>query len=480
MQNEFKKELNLWDATMLVIGSMIGSGIFIVTADIARNVGSPFYVLLVWLISGFITLTAALSYGELAGMMPKAGGQYVYLCTAYNRLVGFLFGWTTFAVVQTGVIAAVAIAFARFMGLLVPFFSETNTVLAIGSYTISTQQVLAIALIALLTYTNSRGVREAKWIQSIFTASKVIALLGLMGLYVAFVKGQNVLSWDTFFALPKALTKNADGSITTTLLGGFGLLVAIGLASVGSLFSSDAWNNITFTAGELKNPKKDIPLSLFFGTLTVTFLYVMANVAYLLLLPIQGDPAATGALQNGIAFAANDRVGAAAAEMILGQTAVVVMALLIIISTFGCNNGLILSGARLTYAMAQDKLFFPKAKNLNSNGVPAFALWIQAAWAGLLCLSGGYGTLLDFCTFASLCFYIITVLGVFILRKTMPDVERPYKAFGYPVFPALYILIAGAIALDLLIFKPYTSWAGVGIVAVGIPIYYFITKKAEN
>ena len=476
-----KRELGLLDSTMIVAGSMIGSGIFIVTADIARSVGSPGYILLIWLVTGIITLIAALSYGELAGMMPKAGGQYIYLREAYNPLVGFLFGWTVFMVIQTGVIAAVAIAFAKFTGVLIPeYISDTIVLADLGFLQFTSQQLLAILLIVFLTYINLQGVRNAKIIQTTFTLAKIISLLGLivLGVYFGLNSEALVLNLENFWQ-PFKVTGNPDGTVTTEALSGIVLWGAIGAAMVGSLFSSDAWNNITYTAGEVKDPQRNIPLSLFFGTLIVTLLYVLANVAYLMLLPVMGTPGGEDVMSRGIMFATDDRVATAAIATIFGTAAVIIMAILIMISTFGCNNGLILSGARLYYAMAKDGVFFKKAGTLNKNDVPGFALIIQGIWASLLCLSGTYGDLLDYCTFSSLLFYMITIIGLFILRRTRPDAHRPYKAVGYPVLPALYILLAGAICVVLLIYKPTTCGRGLLIVLLGLPVY-FLWKKYGN
>jgi basic amino acid/polyamine antiporter, APA family len=473
----FKRELSLFDSTMLVVGSMIGSGIFIVSADIARTVGSPGYLLLVWLITGAITITAALSYGELAGMLPHAGGQYVYLREAYNPLIGFLYGWTLFLVIQTGTIAAVAVAFAKYTGEIIPWFSEKNILLNILGLKISAAQILAIANIAFLTYTNMQGLRSGKIVQNIFTITKAIALMGLIILVL--IVSKNIGSLSTVFAnfWSPSWTHVAGGKIISVEpLSGMMLVAAIGVAMVGSLFSSDAWNNITFTSGEVVNPKRNIPLSLFLGTLIVTILYIAANVAYIFILPINGNPGANNVMGRGIEFALSDRVATAASSMIFGAPAVIIMSLLIMVSTFGCNNGLILSGARVYYAMAKDNLFFKKTEKLNKNSVPGFALVVQAVWASLLCLSGTYGNLLDYVIFAVLIFYILTIIGLFLLRKKRPDAERPYKAWGYPVVPALYILCAAAISIDLLIFKPMYTWPGMVIVLLGIPVF-FIWKK---
>ena len=475
---EFKHGLGLLDSTMIVVGSMIGSGIFIVSADIARTVGSPGLLLLVWLITGIITITGALSYGELAGMMPHAGGQYVYLREAYNPLVGFMYGWTLFLVIQTGTIAAVAVAFAKFTAVLIPGLGEANVLLEFAGLKVSAAQLFAILSIAVLTFVNTRGLREGKIVQNTFTSTKTLALFGLILLGIILGKNAGAIEanfstfWDTTW------TRVADGKIVSIeSLSGLTVLAAIGTAMVGSLFASDAWNNITFTAGEVINPKRNIPLSLVLGTGAVTLLYVLANIAYILLLPVTGTPDAADVAGRGIQFAVSDRVGTAAASMILGDTAAIIMAVMIMISTFGCNNGLILAGARVYYAMARDGVFFKSAGFLNERAVPGMALAVQGIWASVLCLSGTYSDLLDYVIFSVLIFYILTVTGIFVLRKKQPNAERPYKAFGYPVVPALYVVCATAISVDLLIFKPAYTWPGMIIVLLGIPVY-FIWKRA--
>jgi basic amino acid/polyamine antiporter, APA family len=462
---DVKPTLSLLDATMIVSGSMIGSGIFIVSADIARSLGSSGFLLLTWVLSAVLTTVAALSYGELAGMMPRAGGQYVYLREAYNPLTGFLFGWTQFTVIQTGAIAAVAVAFAKFTAVFFPFFSPDNILLNLGFLKISAAQVLAIASLVVLTLWHTRGIEGGKTVQTVFTSAKLLALFGLivLGFVMGFKSEIWAQNWQQGWA-PGVL--GTDGSFSA--LSGLAVATALGAAMVGSLFSSDAWNNVTFIAHEIKNPKHNIPLSLFFGTLIVGLLYVITNVVYLGVLPL-----------NDIAFAANDRVGTAAAGAIFGGSAVAVMAGLIMISTFGCNNGLTLSGARLCYAMAKDGLFLRRAARLNRNGVPAWALYVQLVWAAVLCLSGTYGALLDYTIFAALLFYVLTVAGIFRLRRLRPDAERPYKAFGYPVLPAVYILCASAIALILLMYKSQNTLPGLAIVLLGIPVYYW-QKKMMN
>jgi APA family basic amino acid/polyamine antiporter len=476
-QPEFKRGLGLLDSTMIVIGSMIGSGIFIVSADIGRIVGAPGYLLLVWLITGVMTVIAALSYGELAGMMPHAGGQYAYLREAYNPFIAFLYGWTLFLVIQTGTIAAVAVAFAKFTGVLIPWFSEKNILFLIGNFRITAAQILAITSVALLTYINMRGLQEGKIVQNIFTSTKIIALLGFILLTLFVGQNASALAANIRNFWNATWTQVANGKIlSVTPISGWMLLSAIGVAMVGSLFSADAWNNITFTAGEVSNPKRNIPLSLVLGTGIVILIYLLANIGYLLVLPLTGSPEALDAMGRGIQFAVSDRVGTAAASVIFGENAAVIMAIMIMISTFGCNNGLILAGARVYYAMAKDGLFFKKAGVLNKKSVPGTALIVQGIWTCLLCLSGTYSDLLDYVVFAVLLFYILTVVGIFILRKKQPNVERPYKAFGYPIIPAIYIFLAAAISIDLLIFKPQYTWPGLGIVLLGIPVY-FVWKK---
>jgi len=479
VSSSFRHELGLFDSTMIVIGSMIGSGIFIVSSDIARSVGSAGFLLLVWLIAGVITLIAALSYGELAAMMPKAGGQYVYLCEAYNPLVGFLYGWTLFLIIQSGTIAAVAVAFAKFAGVLVPAIGTSNILFTLLGLKISAGQLLAIFIISILSFINIKGLKQGKIVQNIFTTAKIVSILGLIVLGIFVGANTNAIGANfTNLWSGQWLHMSNEKIGWIEQLSGFSIIIAIGVAMVGSLFSSDAWNNITFTAGEVINPKKNIPLSLFIGTLTVTIIYILVNISYLLVLPMMGDPNGTGFASLGIQFAAEDRVAtAAAANIFLGAPAVIIMAVLIMVSTFGCNNGLILSGARVYYAMAKDNLFFKKAGLLNKNSVPANALILQAVWAGILCLSGTYGQLLDYVIFAVLIFYMLTIAGVFILRKKKPDTERPYKAFGYPILPALYIFLAATISIILLIYKPQYTWPGLIIVMIGIPVYYFRNKK---
>ncbi len=478
-QHGFKQELGLFDSTMIVVGSMIGSGIFIVSADIARTVGSSGLLLLVWVITGIMTLIGALSYGELAAMFPKAGGQYVFLREAYNPLVAFLYGWTLFAVIQTGTIAAVGVAFAKFTSVILPFFSESNYLLTLSQFKISTSQLLAIFSVLILTAVNVLGIREGKFVQNIFTVSKTIVLIGLILLGIFVGSNAEAISANFSNMWDGKWLKNSDGFVVESLTG-FLLIAAIGSAMVGSLFSSDAWNNITFTAGEVKNPKRNLPLSLFWGTATVTVLYVLANVSYLMVLPLNGSPNGANIFESGIQFAAEDRVGTAVAQSIFGESAALIMAALIMISTFGCNNGLILAGARVYYAMAKDNLFFKKAGELNKHSVPAAALIFQGIWASILCLSGTYSQLLDYVIFAVLIFYVLTISGIFILRKKKPNQERPYKAFGYPILPLVYIILAVTISVILLIYKPSYTWPGLIIVLCGIPIFYVWKKVSKQ
>ena len=465
---EFKPSLGLMDATMIVAGSMIGSGIFIVSADITRNVGSAGWLIAVWLITGFMTLTAALSYGELSAMYPKAGGQYVYLKEAFNPLAGFLYGWSFFAVIQTATIAAVGVAFSKFAGYFIPALDVTdaNILAQIGIFKIYPAQFVAIALITLLTYINTKGIEGGKKIQTVFTVVKLLSLFGLIVFGFLLAAKEDI--WDANWANAWQMkSRDGEGNIIGGVAGS-AIMGAIAASMVGSIFSSDAWNNVTFIAGEVKNPKKNIGLSLLLGTLIVTVIYVSANLMYVSVLPMQD-----------IASAPQDRVAVTASIPIFGEIGAYVIAVMIMISTFGCNNGLILSGARVYYTMAKDGLFFKKTAILNKNNVPEFALWIQCIVASLLCLSGKYGDLLDMISFVVVLFYALTILGIFILRKKRPDADRPYKAIGYPVLPALYILMAITFCVLLIFYKPtYAIW-GLAIVLAGIPIYY-IALKSKN
>ena len=476
--HHLKRSLGLLDATSLVAGSMIGSGIFLVTAAMARDVGSAAWILVIWLVTGLLTMSAALSYGELAGMMPNAGGQYVYIQRAYGKLISFLYGWTVFTVIQTGTIAAVAVAFSNYTAVFFPILE--NKILTIGeSFSFTNKQVLAMFIITLLTYINTKGIRSGKIIQVVFTSAKLIALFALitLGIYIGFHTNTFADNFSSMWEAKKTVLEE-DGTLTITKLSGIALIGAMGATIINSLFSSDAWNNVTFIAAEIKDPKKNIPRSLFLGTLIVTIIYILANIAYLALLPLNGSPDGT-VVQNGIMFASQDRVGAAAASIIMGNVGVLLMAGLIMVSTFGCNIGLILSGGRLFYAMAKDGLFFKRAGELNNYDVPEKALWFQCLWACILCISGKYGDLLTYATFASLLFYILTIGGLFILRKREPDAERPYKAFGYPFVPILYMIITGLICVDLLIYDTRNTGLGLFIVVLGVPVYYVFMKKKE-
>lgn len=448
---QFVKGLGLLDSTMIVAGSMIGSGIFIVSADMARQVGSPGWLLLLWVLTGLLTICAALSYGELAAMMPRAGGQYRYLREAYGPVVGFLYGWTLFTVIQTGTIAAVAVAFAKFLGVLLPAVSASVPLVALGPVQVTTQQAAAIAVIVTLSLVNLRGVQTAKLVQNIFTIAKIGALLGLILLGLA-LGGRDFATFQS----PDFWTPMVNGQP----LGPWALLTALSVAMVGSLFSSDAWNNITFTAAEVKDPKRVIPLSLALGTGIVTALYLLANLAYM-----------SGLSWEAIMHAPEDRVGTALALATLGKAGAALMAGAILISTFGCVNGLVMAGGRAFFAMAEDGLFFKSASQLNERGVPAWAIAIQAAWACLLTLSGSYGNLLDYVIFAALLFYVLTVASVFVFRRRLPDAPRPYKAWGYPLVPIFYLVTASLIMLALLAFKPNYTWPGLGLVLLGLPVY---------
>jgi APA family basic amino acid/polyamine antiporter len=479
----FIRGLGLFDSTMVVAGSMIGSGIFIVSAEIARQVGAPGWLLVVWIITGLLTLTAALSYGELAAMMPHAGGQYVYLREAFSPLWGFLYGWTFFLVIQTGTIAAVGIGFTRFLGVLWPYISEENYLIKpkqIVSFaghgyalSLSTAQIVAILMIALLTWMNMHGLRLGKLVQNTFTTAKTGALLALivLGFIIGWSGSRVSANFSDLWTVRGKLDDLADGITAATA---FGLFIGICIAQTNSLFSADAWNNITFTAGEVRNPRRDIPLSLALGTFLVIGLYLLANVAYLVALPFEG-----------IQTVESDRVGSATAKVIFGAYGAEIMAAAILVSTFGCNNGLILAGARAYYAMAKDGLFFRATARLNRAHVPAAALVVQGVWASFLVLpktvelkdgtpryGNLYGDLLGYTMSAALVFYVLTIAGIFRLRKTRPDAERPYKAFGYPVIPALYIVGAMVILAVLATYRPLQTWPGFAIVATGFPVYY--------
>jgi len=487
----FVQAIGLFDGTMIVVGSMIGSGIFIVSADISRQTGSPGGLLLTWILTGLLTIAAALSYGELAALFPHAGGQYVYLREAFSPLWGFLYGWTLFLVIQTGTIAAVAIGFARYIGVLFPAISPKIWVIPPINFSskfavsLSVQQLVAVLMIVFLTFLNTRGVKLGKWIQNIFTSAKILALLGLILLCVFVARNATAIAdnfshfWQVRGEEPIEPGANFLKSLLPTVSaasGWFGLLVAFGVAQVGSLFSADAWNNIGFTAAEVKNPKRDVALSMAFGTVIVITLYCLANLAYLCALPLSH-------IQN----APDDRVATAALSAIFGAKGAMVMAIAIVISTFGCNNGLILAGSRVAYAMAKDGLFFKATGKLNEKGVPGIALVYQGIWIVVLILmrtrkpDGTYGNLysdlLDYVVFAALLFYALTVVGVFVLRLKRPELERPYRAFGYPLVPLLYIVAAVGIMVVLVLYKTQTAGAGIVIVLLGLPVYWLWSRK---
>ncbi|HEX7696171.1 MAG TPA: amino acid permease [Candidatus Acidoferrum sp.] len=485
----FVRAIGLFDGTMIVVGSMIGSGIFIVAADISRQTGSAGGLLLTWILTGLLTISAALSFGELAALFPHAGGQYIYLREAYSPLWGFLYGWTLFLVIQSGTIAAVAVGFARYLGVLLPSISPNVWIvhpIALGSkyaISLSIQQLVGVLMIVFLTFINTLGVRLGKLIQNVFTSAKTMSLLGLifLGIFVGRNAGAITENFSHFWTIRNAQSIEPGANFlrsfvpaVTAASGAFGLFVAFGVAQVGSLFSADAWNNIGFTAAEVKNPKRDVALSMAFGTIIVITLYCLANLAYLCTLPLVQ-----------IQTAPDDRVASAVLNAIFGPTGAMIMAVAIIISTFGCNNGLILAGARVSYAMARDGLFFKSTGALNKNGVPGPALMCQGVWitilillrtrkvsaAGVVSYGNVYSNLLDYVVFAALLFYVLTIIGIFVLRAKRPDAERPYRAFGYPFVPMLYVLVAAAIMLVLLLYQTQTAGAGLVIVLIGLPVY---------
>lgn len=462
--NHLKRELGLLDGTMLVVGSMIGSGIFIVSSGIMQNIGSAGWLTFIWVLSGIMTIIAAVSYGELSAMFPKAGGQYVYLKEAYSKLIAFLYGWSFFAVIQTGTIAAVGVAFSKFMAYLYPPVSDQNILFEIGSFTLNAAQLVSIATIILLTYINSNGVKNGKYIQTIFTITKIASLFGLI--IFGFILAAKADIWNANWAdawTARTFDKTSESWLP---IGGTVLFSAIAASMVGSLFSSDAWNGVTFISGEIKNPQRNVGLSLFLGTLIVTVIYISANLMYVAVMPL-----------NAISFAPSERVAVEASQYIFGTTGTYIIAVMIMISTFGCNNGLIMAGARVYYTMAKDGLFLKKAAQLNSSSVPGWGLWFQCLWASVLCLTGKYGDLLDYVMIIVIIFYILTIYGIFILRKKMPDAERPYRAFGYPVLPMIYIILATVLCIALLIDRTDTCGWGVLIMLAGIPVYYLSKPK---
>lgn len=485
-QPTFARDLGLGSATAIVMGTMIGSGIFIVSVQMSRQLQSPGLLLLAWLVTGFLTIAGALCYGELAAAMPHAGGQYVYLRESLGSIFGFLYGWTLFVVIQTGTIAAVAIAFSKFLGVLFPWVAETRWLFLFGQwgpvkFGLNTMELVALGAIILLTYFNSRGVKTGAWIQNIFTAAKILALLAViaLGWFVArnavavaanfqhFWSGMGWGHWHVFQANGRTMVASTIGVIF--------------IAMVGSLFSSDSWNNVTFTAGEIRDPRRNIPLSLVLGTGAVTALYLLANVAYLNVLPLWGHAGAATVLGRGIQHASEDRVATAVVSVAFGHIGAALMALAIMISCFGCVNGLILSGARVYYAMAKDRLFFRRIAELHPRSrVPVFGLWVQAVWACLLCLSGTYNQLLEYVMFAEFVFYILTIAGLFFLRWRQPNLPRPYRTLAYPVLPALYL--AGAVFFDWEILRVFPSYTGAGLllVLIGVPVYFFWKLRSRS
>jgi APA family basic amino acid/polyamine antiporter len=496
---QFVQGMGLFSATAIVMGSMIGSGIFIVSADMSRGLGSPALLIAAWLVTAAMTIIGALSYGELAAMMPKAGGQYVYLREALGPLWGFLYGWTLFLVIQTGTVAAVGVAFGKFLGVFFPSVSGSNWIWHIGHVSawhvgpmvlgnmeigLNTANLTAIVVITLLTGLNSLGVKMGSAVQNVFTSAKVLALaavvlVGLVAKNATAIAANFGAGWHNFWA------GAGWGTLHSVQVGVGGPTVYVGLLTmvaavqVGSLFSSDSWNNVTFTAGEIRDPKRNIPLSLVIGTGVVLLLYVLCNFVYLSVLPMAGSPTATTIMGRGIQYASEDRVATAVMEQAFAGYGAKLMAAVILVSTFGCVNGLLMAGARVYYAMSQDGLFFKSVGRLSEGSkTPVNSLWVQWAWACLLCLSGSYGQLLDYVIFAVLVFYILTITGLFVLRRTRPDAVRPYKALGYPVLPGLYIVMALWICVVLLRYKPQYTWPGLMLVLLGIPVYLVWTRMA--
>ncbi len=498
-QPEFVRGLGLFSATAIVMGSMIGSGIFIVSADMSRGVQSPALLIAAWLVTAIMTLIGALSYGELAAMMPKAGGQYVYLREALGPMWGFLYGWTLFLVIQSGTIAAVGVAFGKFLRVFFPAVSANHWIwhmahvppVAVGPMVLgnmdvglSTANLAAIVILTLLTLLNTFGVKLGALIQNVFTSAKIVALLMVVALGLA---AKNVSAVAANFSGGNFWRNAGLHNLhpVTVGVGGptamVGFLTVVAVVQVGSLFSSDAWNNVTFTAGEIRNPKRNLPLSLAIGTGVVLLLYIACNFIYLAVLPLQGSPDGTSIVARGIQFASEDRVATAVMEQAFAGYGARIMALAILVSTFGCANGMLLAGARVYYAMSQDGLFFKAAGRLSpKNKTPVVSLWVQWAWTCLLCLSGSYGQLLDYVIFAVLLFYILTIATLFILRRTWPDADRPYRAIGYPLLPALYIVMASFICVVLLRYKPQYTWPGLGIVLLGVPVYFLWKGKAGS
>ncbi|NGM62459.1 amino acid permease [Sphingobacterium sp. SGG-5] len=457
-----RKQLSLWDATMIVMGSMIGSGIFIVSSDMMRQLGSGYWVLTVWVITALATIAAAICYGELSGMYPKAGGQYAYLTEVFGKMTGFLYGWSLFTVIQTGTIAAVAVAFGKFAAYVFPGLNDAPPLYQNGTFMITWIQIVAIGVILLLTFINTKGIRIGKFVQSFFTVSKILALVVLIfgGAFLIkhnFFWENMQVGWSAF--------QNLDNGDWTPISGGV-LMGGLAAAAVGAIFSSVAWENVTFISGEMKNPKRDMVRAMVLGTSLVMLLYLMCNFIYLAALS-----------RDEMAFAANDRVAVAAAEKLLGQAGTLAMALLVMVSTFGCVNGLVLSGARVFQTMAKDGLFLKRAIPNNKYDVPSRSLWLQGIWASLLCVSGQYGNLLDMVSFVIVIFYMVTVFGVVYQRWKRPELERPYRTFLYPLPAIMYLLIGTLFCVLLIIYKPHYTWPGFILILLGLPVYYFVNRK---
>lgn len=466
------KKLKLWDATMLVMGSMIGSGIFIVSSDMMRNLGSGYWLIVVWVITGILTVAGAISYGELSSMFPKAGGQYTYINEIFGKMAGFLYGWGLFTVIQTGTIAAVAMAFGKFTAYLVPWLNDSAPIFQSGSFKITWVQILAILMVILLTWVNTKGLKNGKILQDIFTTSKILALVGLIAFGFFLVKDSQWASnmsfeWNAFQNFGKEIGNDLLPTEWKSI-GGMTLLGGIAAAMVGSVFSSVAWENVTFVSGEVENPKKNVVKSMVFGTTAVMILYLLVNLVYLNALD-----------REGIAFADKNRPAVAASEMIFGSLGTIIMALLVMISTFGCMNGLILAGSRVYQAMAKDGLFFKGAIENNEHGVPGKSLWMQCLWTCVLALSGQYGDLLDMISFVIVIFYMVTVFGVIWLRIKRPELDRPYKTWLYPITPILYLLIGTAFCVLLIIYKPNYTWPGFILILLGLPVYFYINRKKQ-
>jgi len=465
-----QKKLKLWDATMLVMGSMIGSGIFIVSSDMMRNLGSGYWLIAVWVITGIMTVAAAISYGELSAMFPKAGGQYTYITEIFGKMTGFLYGWGLFAVIQTGTIAAVAMAFGKFTAYLIPALNDSAPIFQSGTFRITWVQILAIVVILLLTFINTRGVKNGKLLQNLFTTSKILALLGIILFGFLLIKDSN---WTQNMSFGWSGFQNFGREVGNDLvstgwqpISGVTLLGGIAAAMVGSVFSSVAWENVTFVSGEIENPKKNVVKSMVLGTIVVMVLYMLVNFVYLNALD-----------RDGIAFADKNRPAVAASEVIFGNLGTVIMAVLVMISTFGCINGLVLAGARVFQTMAKDGLFFRSATENNRFDVPEKSLWMQGIWACVLALSGQYGDLLDMISFVIVLFYMITVFGVIYLRIKKPEIERPYKTWLYPLTPVLYLIIGTAFCVLLIWFKPQYTWPGFLLILLGLPVYWFINRR---